>query len=247
MSYDALYAVYDRFTEDVDYKSLAKYVAEQLRRNGVSEGILLDLACGTGTLTFLLSEMGYDVIGADGSEEMLSEAQSKLWSREELPENPPQFILQDMRELDLFGTIVACVSTQDSLNHITEPDELREVFRRVSLFTEPGGVFIFDMNTPEKFKSLDGEAFTYEDEDALCLWRVAGDGNGLYEYTVDVFEREKRLWRRSSEVFFERAYEPEEVAIMLREAGFSSVEVFGERSFDKPKLDEQRIFFIARK
>ena len=247
MSYDALYAVYDRFTGDVDYKALAKYVAEQLRRNGVSDGILLDLACGTGSLTFELAAMGYDVIGADSSEEMLSEAQSKLWSQEELPENPPQFILQDMRELDLYGTIVACVSTQDSLNHITDPDELKEVFGRVSLFTEPGGVFVFDMNTPEKFRSIDGETFTYEDDDALCLWRVAGDGNGLYEYTVDVFEREKKLWRRSGEVFFERSYEPELVCKMLEEAGFSSVEVFGERSFDAPKSDEQRIFFVARK
>lgn len=245
MSYTALGAVYDRFTADVDYKSLAGYVSELLRRAGVGDGILLDLACGTGTLSFELARLGYDVIGADCSEEMLMQAQSKLYSGE-FSGNPPQFILQDMRELDLFGTIRACVSTQDSLNHITDEGELAEVLRRVSLFTEPGGALVFDMNTKSKFEKMDGSAFVDEDSDALCLWRVAGK-DGLYEYTVDVFERAKSAWRRSSEVFFERYYAPERVTELLRDAGFTEVEIFGERSFERPKEDEDRIFFLARK
>ncbi len=247
MGYTALSAVYDRFTRDVDYPTLARYVAELLRRNGVTDGILLDLACGTGTLSLELAGMGFDVIGADSSEEMLSEAWNKLWSMESQPDPPPQFICQDMRRLDLFGTVRACVSTQDSMNHVTEPEELSEAFRRVSLFTEPGGVFVFDMNTPARFAAMDGETYVDEDESALCIWRVAGDGGGLYEYTVDVFLREKQLWRRESEVFFERAYEPREVLDMLKDAGFASAEMFGERSFGAPAPDEKRIFFVARK
>lgn len=246
MSYTALGAVYDRFTEDVNYPELAKYIASLISRAGVEDGILLDLACGTGTLSFELAAMGYDVLGADSSEEMLSEAQSKLWSDEGFVSNP-QFILQDARKLDLYGTIRACVSTQDSLNHITDPDDLREVFRRISLFTEPGGVFVFDMNTPAKFRAIDGESFVYEDDDAFCVWRVAGDGDGLYEYTVDVFERSGKLWRRSGEAFCERSYDPSEVVKLLEDAGFHGIELFGERSFDAPKTDEQRIFFVARK
>lgn len=245
MSYNALGAVYDRFTADVDYPSLARYAAALLERAGVADGILLDLACGTGTLSFELAKLGYDVIGADGSEEMLMQAQSKLYS-DEPAASPPQFILQDMRELDLFGTIRACVSTQDSLNHITDEGELAEVLRRVSLFTEPGGAFVFDMNTKSKFRRIDGSAFVDEDDDALCLWRVAGRDN-LYEYTVDVFERGKNAWRRSSEVFFERYYPPERVVELLKAAGFAEVEMFGERSFECPKEDEDRIFFLARK
>ncbi len=245
MSYTALGAVYDRFTADVDYKSLAGYVSELLRRAGVDGGILLDLACGTGTLSFELARLGYDVIGADGSEEMLTQAQSKLYSGE-LSDNPPQFILQDMRSLDLFGTIRACVSTQDSLNHITDEGELAEVLRRVSLFTEPGGALVFDMNTKRKFEKMDGSAFVDEDSDALCLWRVAGKGD-IYEYTVDVFERAKNVWRRNSEVFFERHYAPERVTELLHSAGFAEVDIFGERSFERPKEDEDRIFFLARK
>lgn len=245
MSYTALGAVYDRFTADVDYKSLARYVAELLGREGIDSGILLDLACGTGTLSFELAKLGYDVIGADGSEDMLMQAQQKLYAGESI-ENPPQFILQDMRELDLFGTIRACVSTQDSLNHITDEDELAEVFRRVSLFTEPGGAFVFDMNTKYKFGRMDGSAFVDEDSDALCLWRVAGQDD-LYEYTVDVFERAGKAWRRSSEVFFERYYSTDKVTELLKGAGFGEVEIFGERSFERPKEDEDRIFFLARK
>ncbi len=245
MSYTALGAVYDRFTGDVDYPGLASYVAALLTRAGVSGGILLDLACGTGTLSFALAEMGYDVIGADSSEEMLMQAQQKLYSGER-SKNPPQFIHQDMRSLDLFGTIRACVSTQDSINHITDPEELLGVFRRVSLFMEPGGAFVFDTNTRRKFDRMDGSAFVDEDESALCLWRVAGNGD-LYEYTVDVFERSGRLWRRGSEVFFERYYDTDLVCRLLKEAGFAGVEIFGDRTFDSPKGDEDRIYYLARK
>ncbi len=246
MSYTALAAVYDRFSRDTDYPALARYVAALLGRAGVEDGILLDLACGTGSLSFELASLGFDVLGADSSEEMLMEAQNKLFTDDGMLENP-QFILQDARSLDLFGTIRACVSTQDSLNHITDEADLAEVFRRVSLFTEQGGAFVFDMNTPAKFAALDGESFVYEDDDAYCVWRVAGDGDGLFEYSVDVFERSGKLWRRSSESFCERCYDPEKVAQLLKNAGFNDIKLFGERSFESPGPDEQRIFFVATK
>ena len=174
MAYEVLAAAYDHLTSDVDYESTASSVVDLLRRNGVKDGIVLDLACGTGTLSYLLAEEGYEVIGVDASAEMLSVAEQKRDSRSTYTQ--PIFIMQDMRELDLYGTVDACICMLDSVNYITVPENLLEVFRRVHLFLNPGGIFLFDINTPVHFSEVEGRTFYDEDdqEGVFCVWRADG-------------------------------------------------------------------------
>ena len=163
-------AFYDRLTDDVGYPQRADYIAELLMEHGMKKGIVLDLACGTGSLTLELSKRGYEMIGVDASPDMLCAAQEKCAKAgaEVL------FLCQPMEALDLYGTVNAAVCTLDSLNHITDPDTLREVLRRVSLFLEPGGLFVFDVNTPYKHREVLGNhTFVYDLEGLYCVWQNA--------------------------------------------------------------------------
>ena len=162
---------------------------------------------------------------------------------------PPLFLQQSMQELDLYGTVDACVCCLDSVNYVTRPAELLRAFRRVCLFLVPGGLFLFDINTPEKLQGLDGGIFLDETEDTYCVWRADYSRRSrLCTYGMDLFFREENgLWRREEEVHQERAYTPEELTALLQEAGFTAVRQHGELKLRPPKPGEQRIFFTARK
>ena len=204
---------------------------------------VLDLACGTGRLSWLLAEKGYEVVGVDRSSEMLAEAASQPEHRA-LGE-PPLFICQSMEELDLFGTVQAAVCSMDSVNYLS-PALLPEVFRRVRLFLEPGGLFLFDVHTPEKLRSLDGETFVSESEDAFCVWSAECTEDGLAcDYAIDLFTREGRLWRRSSEEHREYAHRPEDLRSLLLGAGFRSVQVCCGLPLREKTEEDERLFFLA--
>lgn len=245
MSYEYLAGCYDSFTADVDYPRWADYLEKQFRRGKLPVRTVLDLACGTGTLTCLLAERGYDMTGVDLSEEMLAVAAEKGRG---LPE-PPLFLHQSMEALDLYDTVDACVCCLDSVNYVTRPAALKKAFQRVHLFLTPGGTFLFDVNTPAKLKGLDGQMFMDEDEDSACVWRAEySERRRICTYGMDIFTRvEGDLWRREEEVHEEYAYTPEELTEYLRQAGFRDIKQFGELSLRAPKEGEQRIFFRARK
>ena len=178
---------YDLLTGNVDYESRCDYISSLLAENGVGKGILLDLACGTGTMSLLLSEKGYDVIGVDASEEMLSQAQEKKMEKG----SDVIFLCQKMEELDLFGTVNAAVSTLDSLNHVTDKETVREIFRRVSLFMEDKGIFLFDVNTPYKHRKVLGDnTFVYDMDDVYCVWQNSTDEELLTQVSLDIFEKD---------------------------------------------------------
>ena len=165
-SYGDFAYYYDMLTENVDYDKRCEYICGLLAENGISEGILLDLACGTGTMSLMFADKGYDVVGVDGSQEMLTQAQEKkMESGADVI-----FLCQRMEELDLFGTINAAVSTLDSINHVTDEDTVKEIFRRVSLFMEDKGIFLFDVNTPYKHREILGDnTFIYDLDEVYCL------------------------------------------------------------------------------
>lgn len=246
MSYEFLAGCYDRFTDDVDYPRWADYLERQFARNPRPVRTVLDLACGTGTLTCLLARRGYDMTGVDLSGEMLAVAAEK---GRELPEPRPLFLQQSMDRLDLYDTVDACVCCLDSVNYVTRPALLRRAFERVHLFLAPGGVFLFDVNTPAKLEGLDGQLFMDEREDVACIWRAEfSKRRRICTYGMDIFVRERGdLWRREEEVHEEYAYTPEELVQWLGEAGFCDVRQFGELSMRPPKPGEGRIFFRARK
>ena len=146
-SYSFLAGCYDQLTYDVDYSSWADYIEKHFNRRGLPGNTVLDLACGTGSLTRELAQRGYEMIGVDLSPEMLAEAAEK---NEDVGGIPPMFLCQSMDQLDLYGTIDACVCCLDSVNYVTDPRKLKKAFQRVHLFLMPGGLFLFDVNSVEK-------------------------------------------------------------------------------------------------
>ena len=246
-SYGDFAYYYDMLTENVDYDKRCEYICGLLAENGVSEGILLDLACGTGTLSLMLSQKGYDVIGVDGSEEMLTQAQEKKMESSD----DTIFLCQKMEELDLFGTINAAVSTLDSINHVTDEAKVREIFRRVSLFMEDKGIFIFDVNTPYKHKEVLGDnTFIYDLDEVYCVWQNSTDENLVTTISLDLFEKDQddeETYYRYSEEFSERAYDLDDIKSWLQECKFEIVAVYEEMTRDNVRADTQRAVFIARK
>lgn len=241
-SYRVLSAYYDRFTDDVGYEQWADYFEQVFARCGFRPELVLDLACGTGTLSGVMARRGYEMIGVDASPEMLMQAMNNT-----LDCDPrPVFLNQRMEELDLYGTIQAVLCCLDSVNYVTDPAVLREAFRRVALFLEPDGVFVFDVNTRRKFERMNGEVYVREDEDVYCAWQVAFDG-ALCTYDFDIFEAEGDCWYRSSERHLERYYAPETLTQLLADCGFDRVEIHPELSFGTCTGEEDRIFLIARK
>ncbi|MBO5937135.1 MAG: class I SAM-dependent methyltransferase, partial [Clostridia bacterium] len=224
-----------------------EYIRGLLAENGIGEGILLDLACGTGTVSLMLSEMGYDVIGVDASEEMLSVAQEKkMESGADVI-----FLCQRMEELDLFGTINACVSTLDSINHVTDEKTVREIFRRVSLFMEDKGIFVFDVNTPYKHRKILGDnTFVYDTDEVYCVWQNSTDENLLTKVSLDIFEKDEddeETYYRYCEEFAEKAYKLDDIRKWLEECRFEVTAVYEEMTRETVKADTQRAVFIAVK
>ena len=246
MAYEYLARCYDQFTEDVDYGRWADYVEKHFARSKLPIRTVLDLACGTGSLTRLLAQRGYEMIGADLSEEMLAQAAEKCRG---VGDPEPIFLHQAMEDLDLYGTIDACVCCLDSINYVTRSGKLARAFQRVHTFLMPGGLFLFDINTPDKLRGLDGQMFLDENEDAYCVWRADySPRRRVCTYGMDIFLRaEDDLWHRWEEVHEEFAYEPEELEALLRQAGFRQIKQYGELRMRAPREGEGRIFFAARK
>ncbi len=245
-SYEFLAGCYDELTTDVGYRAWADYLEKHFARAKLPVHTVLDLACGTGSLTWELARRGYEMIGVDQSEDMLAQASEK---GEGFSGEKPIFLHQSMDKLDLYGAIDACVCCLDSVNYVTRPAQLERAFARVCLFLMPGGIFIFDINTPEKLRALDGQVFLDETEDAYCVWRAEySKRRRICTYAMDLFRlTPSGLWERGEELHEEYAYEPDELEEMLRRAGFSHIRRYGERKLRAPRPGEERIFFTARK
>ena len=246
-SYGFLAGCYDQFTADVDYAAWGSYIQRHFQKNGLPGNTVLDLACGTGSLTLELARRGYEMIGADQSPDMLAQAAAKDFSG---CAAAPIFLCQPMEALDLYGTIDACVCCLDSVNYVTRPQKLQKAFERVHLFLMPGGLFLFDVNTPEKLAGLDGQVFLDETEDAYCVWRAEFSRRShICSYFMDIFRLDQATgqWERGEELHQERAYGLEELAAMLERAGFRDIKTFGGLTMRPPKAGEPRVFFTARK
>lgn len=245
-SYEALAASYDRLTDDVSYQAVLDYLESLLKKLGKKPESVLDLACGTGSLSVLLAQQGYRVLGADLSEDMLAVAYEKSMEME--GENRPYFIHQSMQKLRLPYEVDCVVCCLDSLNYLTEPEDCRKAIRRVYDALAPGGVFLFDVNTPLKLRSMDGQVFLDEDDDVYCVWRASwSEEERICAYGMDIFQRVGKLWHRSAEEHLEYAYDPEQLRGYLEEAGFTGIEIYGDRSMLPPEEGEQRIYFAALK
>lgn len=244
-AYHTLAASYDGLTRDIDYPAICDFIETVLHKAAVTPESVLDLACGTGSMSVLLAKRGYHVLGADISEEMLTVAAQKA---AEMDENAPFFIRQPMQRLRLPQPVDAVVCLLDSLNYVTDPEDCRKTFTCVFAALRPGGAFVFDINAPAKLRALDGQIFLDENEESYCVWRAEFDDaeNRCY-YGIDLFRKCKELWRRSFEQHCEYAYDPQLLTQWLYDAGFARVIRYGDCRMTPPAPDERRIYFCAEK
>ena len=243
-AYEALAASYDRLTNDVDYEATVDFYYEILKREGLKPRTAVDLACGTGSVAAILAKRGLAVTGVDMSEEMLTVAQQKCCDLE----NPPRFVCQSLQRLWLPRGVDMAVCALDSLDYVTNPEDCKEAIRRAYKALNPGGIFIFDVNTPEKLRAMDGQVFLDEDDDVYCVWRGEFDEKtNICSYGMDLFQREGTLWHRSFEEHREYAYSQAQLTGFLKAAGFTQIGVYADRRFEAPRDGEQRIYFKARK
>ena len=237
--------VYDIFMDNTPYEKWGGFVLDRLRRAGIEDGILLDLGCGTGNMTELLADAGYDMIGVDLSEEMLNVAMEKrACSGHEI-----LYLAQDMREFELYGTVRAVVCFCDSLNYLLEEEELAQCFRLVNNYLDPGGLFIFDFNTVYKYETVIGDATIAENRDNCSfIWENFYDSEDqINEYDLTLFIREEEgLYRRFEETHYQRAYELETVKHLLEQAGLEFVAAYDAFTREPVKEDSERIYVIAR-
>lgn len=245
MAYNEFAYFYDELNSEADYDRLFEAVHGQLKAHGIQEGIIADLGCGTGDLTLMLAQAGYDMIAIDQSQEMLSVLRDKA---EQLDAREGLLLLnQDLLALDLYGTIQAAVSTFDTYNHIGPYEKFDEAIRNAAFFMEKGGVFLFDMNTPYKHRSVLGEnEFSIEAEDAVCNWQNHYDPDeDKVEMTISIH------YLDTDEVYTERfceySYTLEQVKASLERHGFALESVCDGEDFGELRPDSQRMFFVAVK
>ena len=247
MSYDIFSSVYDILTENVEYERISHKICSLLHKNGVDRGLLLDLGCGTGTLSFLLEQKGFDIIGVDASEDMLSVANEKKYE----DDSSALFLCQKAEELDLFGTIQCAVSTLDTFNHIDSIEKIEKAISLVSLFMDMNGIFIFDMNTPYKHKEILGNnTFVYDMDEVYCVWQNSYDENSeKTDIELDFFikNEDDECFERYSESFSEYVYDINEIISIIKKCGFTLLATTDDYS-DNPVSDTtERITFICKK
>lgn len=243
-AYTSFAQVYDLFMDNIPYEEWASYVKELLAEQGVEQGLVLDLGCGTGSLTELLAEAGYDMIGVDCSEDMLEMALEKR----ERSGQDILYLLQDMREFELYGTVRAVVSICDSMNYLLEYEDLVQVMRLANNYLDPGGVFIFDLNTEYKYRELMGDStFAEAREESSFIWENFYDQEErVNEYALTLFIKEGELYRRFEETHYQKCYSLEEIGQAAQEAGMEFVAAYDAFTHDAPKDESERIYVVLK-
>ncbi|MBR0397633.1 MAG: class I SAM-dependent methyltransferase [Eubacterium sp.] len=270
--YAAFAEVYDLFMDNIDYGQWFARIRELLEQQNIQDGIVCELGCGTGTMTELLAEAGYDMIGIDASPEMLEAAtEKKLVSGHDI-----LYLLQDARSFELYGTVKAIVSVCDSLNYVTDPAELLQVFRLVNNYLDPDGIFLFDMNTPVRYASIGDDTIAENREEGSFIWENQYDPESqINEYLLTLFlpelplagegvesgavecgdaesgraqsgDRDGTLYRKTEEYHCQRAYSPDEVKDLLHEAGLVFLAAWDGYTGRTVSGDSERVLYMAR-
>lgn len=245
MSYDDFSRFYDLLTDNVEYEKRADYFCRLLSMCGINEGILLDLGCGTGSMSLAMAERGFDVIGIDSSVGMLNAAQQKMFA------SGKQMLLlnQSMEEIDLYGTVDCAICVLDGINHLKNEKAVKATFEKVSLFMNKGGAFAFDVNTLYKHKFvLADNVFVYEPDGVYCVWQNSfNEADSSVDISLDFFEEEDGVYYRSGESFTERAYELNDIKTWLEDAGFEVIGIYDDLTLDDVKQNSERAVFLAKK
>lgn len=244
-AYESFASVYDLFMDEINYDEWVSYVEKLWNRFDLKPDIVCELGCGTGNISLRLAEKGYETIGIDISADMLSEAKMKA----EQNGTDVLFLLQDMREFELYGTVNSIVCLCDSLNYITDDEDMQQVFNLVNNYLHPGGLFVFDLNTEYKFKEIYGEnTFSETDEDAVYIWENYYDEEErINEYYLNFFmKNETGTYDRTQEEHFERAYSLDEIKRFIEKSGMKFEAAYDAFTFEPVKENSERIYVVAR-
>lgn len=244
-SYESFASVYDIFMEDVPYDEWVEYIENLFKYYNINPKLVLDLGCGTGNITEKLALKGYDMIGIDNSEEML------IIAKEKARKNNLDilYLLQDMREFELYGTVSAIISICDSINYLTEEEDVLQTFKLVNNYLDPGGLFIFDLNTEYKYQEILGEnTFAYNTQKSSYIWEnYYYEEEKINEYKLTLFVNEdKNLFKKYEETHYQKAYSLDKIIQLLNEAGLEYLGVFDAFTFNLPNRESERIYIIAR-
>ena len=242
-AYHAFALVYDRMMEEIPYEEWCNFVTDQLKKFGIEDGLMLELGCGTGTLTEMFDAKGFDMIGVDNSEEMLAEAVEKR----EQSGRSILYLNQDMREFELYGTVRAVISLCDTMNYLTEYDDLVNVCRLVNNYLDPNGIFLFDLKTDHYFKSIGCQSFCDADEEVSFIWDNDYDEEkriNSYALTLFVQEEDNR-YERFDEYHEQRAFSIDEVRCAIEESGMIFLSAIDKNGAPATK-DTDRVYIIAR-
>jgi ubiquinone/menaquinone biosynthesis C-methylase UbiE len=245
-AYSGFAKVYDLFMDNIPYKEWTDYVKELLAEEGIKDGILLDLGCGTGSVTELLAKAGFDMIGIDNSEEMLDIAMEKRYESG----LDILYLLQDMREFELYGTVRGVVSICDSMNYILDDEDLLDVFKLVHNYLDNDGIFIFDMNTMYKYREiLSDNTFAEDREESSFIWENFYDEEEeINQYDLSLFvQEEDGRYRKYEETHLQRAYEQNTVEELIKESGLELLHVYDAFTRELPAEDSQRIYYVCRR
>ena len=245
-AYTSFASVYDTFMDNIPYEEWAEYLIDLLKEYRISDGLVLDLGCGTGNMTELLASAGYDMIGVDNAEEMLEIAMEKRAKSG----HDILYLLQDMREFELYGTVKAIVSICDSINYITEEEDLLKVFRLANNYLDPKGIFIFDFNTVYKYREVLGNQTIAEDrEDCSFIWdNYYYEDEQINEYELSLFikEQDSDLYRKYQEMHYQKAYDLETIRGLVEQSGLEYVTAYDAFTKNRPHEKSERIYVVAR-
>lgn len=262
-AYTGFARVYDSFMDNIPYDEWSNYLVKLLKQYGVKDGLIADLGCGTGSITERLAKAGYDMIGIDNAEEMLSIAMEKkdelfdLSLDEEDKRQGILYLLQDMREFELYGTVSAMVSICDSMNYIMSEEELLQVFKLVNNYLDKKGLFIFDLNTEFKYETiLANNTIAENRENCSFIWdNYYYEEEKVNEYDLTIYIRDEELeeeveetgiFKRFDETHYQKAYSLDTIKSLLQKAGMEFVTAYDAFTNEPPKKDSERIYIVAR-
>lgn len=244
-SYTGFASLYDLFMDNIPYKEWSDYLIGLLKENNVKDGLICELGCGTGNITEYLAAAGYDMIGIDNSEDMLNIALDKKYDSG----NDILYLCQDMRQFELFGTVGAIVSICDSINYITEYEDLIKVFKLVNNYLDPSGIFIFDLNTIFKYQSMGDCVIAENRPEGSFIWENSYyDDSHVNEYDLTIFAKlseEDNIYAKSEETHYQKAYTLEEIKTALNAANLKFITAYDAFTHLPVNHKSERIYVIA--
>lgn len=245
-AYTDFAGVYDTFMDETPYEQWCENIVGELSQNGIENGLVCELGCGTGSMTELLAARGYDMIGIDCAQDMLNIACGKrVRSGHDI-----LYLNQDMKSFELYGTVRAIVSVCDSVNYLTDSGEIGACFRLVKNYLDPGGIFFFDFNTRYKYETVIGDAVIAENrDDCSFIWENYFDSEtGMNEYDLTIFARQENgLFARSQETHYQRGYTLEEMKAYIAAAGLVFIRAYDADTLGVVTAESERIYCVSRK